>query len=217
MIELTRIDSDILRVIESYNEHYHSPSLEEVGKHVGLAKSNVHEHLEILKACGFVEIESGKSRTIRLLVTADGQRFKPNVFLIPLCGTITAGEPIPLPDSHAPLDWIEVARTAIADARAVFALRVHGDSMIDALVNDGDIVLLKNSRRVRDGDSVAVRILKDPTNPETTLKEFHREKDKIKLQPRNPTMNAKEYEPHEIEIMGIVIYVLSARQNRFDD
>ena len=217
MVELTRIDYDILRVIESYNEQYRSPSLEEIGKRVGLAKSNVHEHLEILKAQGFIDIQSGKSRTIRLLITADGPRFKPNVFLIPLYGTITAGEPIPLPDSRAPLDWIEVARTAIADARAVFALRVRGDSMIDALVNDGDIVLLKNSRRVRDGDSVAVRILKDPTNPETTLKEFHREKGEIKLQPRNPTMDARWYKPHEIEIMGIVIYVLSARQNRFDD
>jgi repressor LexA len=217
MAELTQVDRDILRIIESYNEQYRSPSLEEIGERVRLVKSNVHEHLDDLKERGYVEIESGKARTIRLLITADGQRFKPNVFSIPLYGTITAGEPIPLPDPRAPLDRIVVARTAISDARGVFALRVRGDSMIDALVHDGDIVLMKHSQNARDGDSVAVRILKDPTNPETTLKEFHREQGKIKLQPRNPTMEARSYEPHEIEIMGIVIYVLSARPHHFND
>jgi repressor LexA len=217
MEELTRIDRDILRVIESFSERSRNPSLEEIGKRVGLAKSNVHEHLADLQKRGYVKITSGKARTIQLLLTADGRRYKPNVHLIPLCGTITAGEPIPLPDARAPLDWIEVARAAIADADNVFALRVQGNSMIDALVHDGDIVLLRNSQNAHDGDSVAARILQDPTNPQTTLKEFHREKHEIRLQPRNPTMQAKWYKPRDIEIMGIVIYVLSARPHHLDD
>jgi repressor LexA len=216
--ELNQRDSDILRFLEQYwNEHYHSPSYEEIGTQVGLSKSNVAAHLNSLEAQGYVEIAHGASRANRLLRTANGYPFKPNIYSIPIYGYITAGEPIPLPESNTPLEWIDVARTAIHDAVGIFGLRVRGDSMIDALVNDGDIILLKQQEYAREGDSVAVRLLNDPTNLETTLKELHLKQDEIELRPRNPTLESKFYRPEEIEIIGVLIYVLSDRQNKYHD
>ena len=214
MDALNQRDHNILRFIERYwHKHYHSPSYQEIGEYVGLSKSNVSKHLEGLEARGYVEIDHGSSRAIRLLRTADGIRFKPNVHTIPLFGFITAGEPFPQPELSTPLEWIDVAWQTLPDARDVFALRVRGNSMVDALVNDGDIVLLRNCKTAQDGDSVAVRLKTDATNPESTLKEFYFEQNQIRLQPRNPTLQAKWYDPDEVEIVGIVIYVLSSRHN----
>lgn len=215
MNELTPLDRDILRFLERYsNKHNHSPSYEEIGKAVGLSKSNVHEHLEKLEARKWVEIRWGKSRTIRLLRTADGYPVAAGGFLIPIWGVITAGAPIPLPDPSAvPLDWMEITRAMIPNPENTFALLVRGTSMVDALINDNDIVVLRKQTTAQNGDLVAARLWKDPTNPETTLKRFYREGDQIVLKPENPQFAPIPAEPDEVEIQGKVIYVLRNTAN----
>jgi repressor LexA len=215
MKPLKRKDCSILDFIEEFwNKHMHSPTYDEIGASVELAKSGVSRHLRKLQKRGYLGLGDKVSRTITLYRTSNGRPFKLNVRFIPLMGTITAGEPIPFLDSTEPLDWIPVARDAFSDVRDVFALRVRGDSMIDALVNDGDTIFLKSAQSARDGDSVAVRILTDPTNPQTTLKEFYRRGKKIVLRPRNPMLKEKSYPANQIEIMGILISTQSDRRNK---
>jgi repressor LexA len=128
-------------------------------------------------------------------------------------GVIQAGEPIPIPSSDfnafTPEDSIEVAMSlmpAKEKGRDLFALKVQGESMIDAMVNDGDIVILKPTQDARNGDMVAVWL---SDRNETTLKFFFKEKDKYRLQPANPTMKPIYIDKNEsLEIKGKVVMVI---------
>jgi len=111
-------------------------------------------------------------------------------------------------DNAQPIDWVDVARAMLVDTEHVFALRVRGDSMIDALVNDGDTIMLKRHETAQNGELVAVRLKNDPTNLGTTLKRFYHRRNRVWLQPENPTLRAKAYKPSAIEIQGKVLCVI---------
>jgi repressor LexA len=200
-----------LRFIERYwNKEGISPSVEDIRAGIGMkSKDHVHRDLKSLEKRQYLRIKRGVSRGIILLKTTDGFSFTSNGFSIPVWGIITAGCPIPLPDpSLSPLDWIDITRAMIPDPENAFALRVRGSSMIDALINDGDIVVLRRQATAQNGDLVAARLWKDPTNSETTLKRFFREGDQILLKPENPAYQPIPAKPNEVEIQGKVIYVM---------
>ena len=132
---------------------------------------------------------------------------------VPVLGVIQAGEPIPIPASDfnpfTAEDTVDIATSLMPSkekGKDLFALHVQGDSMIDAMINDGDIVVLKPAQEARNGEMVAVWL---SDKNETTLKYFYKEKDGYRLQPANPTMKpimVKKNEP--LEIKGKVVMVI---------
>ena len=129
---------------------------------------------------------------------------------VPLVGRIFASEPVPMPDapsSFAPEEAISLTRDMIGDDDGdIFALEVRGDSMIDAMINDGDIVVMKRRIMAQNGDLVAIWLRDEE---ETTLKHFYLEEDgRVRLQPANPTMKPIYADPANVRVQGKVVLVL---------
>lgn len=212
---LTERQRGILRHIwESINERGYPPSIREIGEAVGISSTSVvNYNLERLKQEGLIERDRGYSRGLRL--SAEGELLfsspqERQVVPIPMLGVIVAGEPIPVPSSDFSLmgieETVELTRGIIGDPGNLFALRVQGDSMIDALIHDGDIVILRQAQQVENGEMAAVW-LRD--REETTLKRVYREGSRVRLQPANPTM-APIYvdDPSQVEVQGKVVMVI---------
>jgi repressor LexA len=207
----------ILDFIASYQrEHKHPPSIREIGEHCAISSTSVvNYYLDQLEKSGHLERDRKISRGMRLTGNTplgDMQR-------VPVLGVIQAGEPIPVPSSDFSLtadDSVEIATSlmpAKEKGKELFALKVQGDSMIDAMVNDGDIVILKPSQEARNGDMVAVWL---SDRNETTLKYFYKEKDGYRLQPANPTMKPIMIKKSEqVEIKGKVVMVIR-KMERFN-
>jgi len=202
----------ILAFVGRYgNEHGYPPTIREIAEAVKISSTSVVDyHLKALQKKGYLERDSSVSRGMRLTRPAMahlGISLSHSVS-IPVLGRIAAGEPIPLLDSDASAfegEWITLTRDILRDEDGIYALQVRGDSMIDALVNDGDIVIMKRPTDVRDGDMVAAWLKNEQ---ETTLKRVYREGNQVRLQPANPTM-APIYTPaSNVEIQGKVILVV---------
>lgn len=211
MKQLERHEIDILRFIERYQNRNGgvSPSYKEIGQAIGVpSKDHVSRDLHKLARLGYLLIQRGKARAIILLRTADGYPVRMGNYSIPVWGFISAGAPIPLPDQDSePMDWIDVPRSTITDSAGVFGVRVKGDSMIDALVNDGDTILIRQQQTAANDDLVAARLTTDPTHPLTTFKRFFRKGNDITLKPENPQLPEIPVPANQIEIQGIVVHV----------
>jgi repressor LexA len=184
------------------------PTIREIGEEVGISSTSVVKYnLDVLERKGFIERDRDISRGIRLAGEL-AQRANDTI-RIPLLGRIAAGTPIPVPEStFSPFGYeagIELTRDIVKDPTNIYALEVHGDSMIDALINDGDIVLMRHQRTVQNGELAAVW-LRD--KEETTLKRFYLEGSRVRLQPANPTMNPMYFPANNVEVMGKVICVI---------
>jgi repressor LexA len=133
---------------------------------------------------------------------------------VPLLGTIAAGKPIPVPNSdswvNVPQETLKLATDVVGNSDNIYALRVKGISMLDALINDGDIVIMEATQTTEDGEMVAVW-LKD--EQEVTLKRIYREAGRIRLQPANQQMEPIYTSPENVEIQGKVVAVIR-RLNR---
>ncbi len=201
----------ILNFIEDYQRKYkHPPSLREIGENCGISSTSVvNYYLDQLEKSGHIERDRKISRGLRVISqTPIGEMFR-----VPVLGRIVAGEPIPVPASDFNYfdaeESVEIATSLMPTrekGKELFALEVQGNSMIDAMVNDGDIVVMKPTEEAKNGDMVAVWL---PEKNETTLKYFYKEKDGFRLQPANPTMKpimVKKSEP--LEIKGKVVMVI---------
>ena len=169
--------------------------------------SVVDYHLNILERLGYIRRHSGVSRGIELLnrSTATGYSVP-----VPVVGQIAAGEPIPIPtadtwDITASSDTLDVPGDLISGKSSVYALKVKGLSMIDALINDGDIVLMQSASSVENGEMAAVWLRSEK---EVTLKKVYREPGRVRLQPANTQMEPIYTEPGNIDIQGKVIAVI---------
>ncbi len=202
----------ILSFIERFSgERGYPPTIREIGKEVGISSTSVVSYnLKKLAKDGFLDRQTEVSRGIRLSHEYQVRYAPPEgVRWVPMLGRITAGEPLEVPAADAAFadetDLIEVTRDMVSDDNGVFALRVDGLSMVDAMVNDGDIVVIKRQETARDGEMVAV-LLKD--RGETTLKRFYREGAKVRLQPANPYMDPIVVDAKNVQIQGRVLAVL---------
>lgn len=201
---------NILKFIRDFADaHGYPPSIREIGQSIGISSTSVvNYNLLKLEKEGRLARNPTISRGIRLsgpqpARSSDGDRFK-----VPLVGTIVASKPMPVPDdsfADIPQDMVELTRDIVRPQEGLFALRVKGDSMIDALVNDGDIVVMKKPSDVHNGDMVGVR-LKDRN--ETTLKRIYRERGRIRLQPANPRMKPIYVAASNLEVQGKVVAVI---------
>ncbi len=224
---LTEPQIKVLRVIEDYqNSNGFPPSIRDI-QDMGKFSSTsvVNYYLDQLETMGHIKRSGRVSRGIRLVrpfseISQTTSRAVQNVretvqqvLRIPVMGRIFASEPVPVPPSDfAYLDAetvVNVARSMLPAREKVeelFALEVNGDSMIDAMVNDGDIVIMKPARDVHNGDLVAIW-LRD--KDETTLKYFYLEDGKVRLQPANPTMKPIFIDdPSTVDIQGKIVMII---------
>jgi repressor LexA len=182
----------------------------EIGKAVGISSTSVvNYNLNILEKKEFIGRDRTVSRGIRLLGEASvAGGVLERMIRIPLLGRIAAGSPLPVPGSDFSLfggETVELARGILPEQEDLYALQVRGDSMIDALISDGDIVVMKHQQQASNGDMVAVW-LKD--REETTLKHFYLEGKNVRLQPANPTMQPIYVPAANVEVQGKVVMVI---------
>jgi len=201
------------RILEYLNDRANKgypPSIREIGEATAISSTSVVTYyLKQLEEWGYIERDAKFSRAVRL------RRSTPqNLIKIPILGPIAAGMPIQVPEAGETyigdeIDGVDVARSVLPSGEKgadLFALKVQGESMIDAMVNDGDIVIMKRTAQASNGDMVAIWL---PARDETTLKYFYKEKENYRLQPANPTMKPIMISKSEpLEIKGKVVMVI---------
>jgi len=205
----------ILEFLTEYvNENGYPPSIREIGGAAGISSTSVVSYnLERLEERGYISRDREVSRGLKL-ATAINTMAPEAVISVPLLGRIVAGEPIPVPDSDFPLmgdETIELTRDILGDPAGLYALQVEGNSMIDALVHDGDVVVMRHQQRVENGEMAAVWLKE---RGEMTLKRFYQEMDgRVRLQPANPTMSPIYVDdPRLVEVQGKVVMVVRQLQ-----
>jgi repressor LexA len=211
MKELSAKQRRILDFIREFiDEHDYPPSIRQIQEACDISSTSVVDYnLRILERNGYIRRDREVSRAIELLEPG-GRR--PRVISVPIVGTIAAGQPIPVPtadtwQSFDPEETLEVPPDMVSAGKNVYALRVKGNSMIDALVSDGDIVLMEPAPAARDGDMVAAWLKREQ---EATLKHLHREGSRVRLQPANQTMQPIYTEADNVEVQGRVIGAIRA-------
>jgi repressor LexA len=209
MTQLDDHGARIIAFIERYQQVNHvSPSYEEIGVAVGIpSKDHVSRDLNRLKKQGYLSFTPRVGRSIVLLKNSRSRNGNGDGTIpLPIVGTIQAQRPIPQTEAQIPpLDWVTIGRELVEDDREAYVLRVQGDSMIDALVNDGDLVVLKPRQVAQNGEMVAVWV--KPTQA-MSLKYYYRENGHVRLQPANPSLQPQFVKPHELEIQGQVLAIV---------
>jgi len=193
----------ILEFIAQYmEEHDRPPTNREIGQAVGISSTgHVDYHLSVLAKKGYIVREANTSRGLRLTSAAEGHARR-RVHTVPVVGRIAAGAPIEAISD--PNDVIELSDDfATEDA---YALRVRGKSMIEDLIDDGDLVIVRPAQTANNGD-VVVALLTNGASEygEATLKRYFRERDRVRLQPANREMEPIYVSPEEVRIQGKVI------------
>ena len=192
-------------LVEYVDQHGYPPTVREIGEEVGLASpSTVHAHLANLERAGLLRRDPTKPRALELIgrerrepaPQADEQR---DVARLPLVGEIAAGGPM-LAEEH-----IEEYMVMPASTKGDFLLRVKGESMIDAGILDGDLVIVQRAQDARNGEIVVALAGDDESADEATVKTFYREQGRVRLQPENETMEPI-YAQH-VQILGRVVGV----------
>jgi repressor LexA len=184
------------------------PSIRDIQEGCDISSTSVVDYnLKALERMGLIHRDREISRAIELL---DGTGRRPRTLAVPLLGLIAAGEPIPVPSAEtwSSADYsesVEVTEEMTRGKENVFALKVRGTSMIDALVNDGDIVLMEAADTAEDGEMVAVWLKKEQ---ETTLKKLYREGERVRLQPANEALAPIQTDADNVEVQGKVIYAM---------
>jgi repressor LexA len=210
--KLSERQKGIIEYIKTFQrDSGYPPTIRQIGEAVGISSTSVvNYNLNKLEKDGYLTRDLKVSRGLRLVETVEAAaEVLGNVVRVPLVGRIAAGQPIAIPnapESVAPDDALEITRSLVKDPpENLFALQVRGDSMIDAMVNDGDIVVMKKQENARNGEMVAVWLA---DKEETTLKHFYLENGRVRLQPANPTMQPIYADPKNVRIQGKVVLVV---------
>ncbi len=196
MVELTQKEKEIYQYItECLEKNGYAPSVRDICGAIGIkSTSSVHEYLRRLETKGYIKKSSGKSRALSI----DGDKRADSVRMerVPILGRVTAGQPILAVENYE--GYVDFPSSMARGKANLFALRVMGESMIEAGILDGDIVVVESKRYPDDGEIVVAMI-----DDEATVKRFFRESDKIRLQPANHTM--QPIYSREVTILGKVI------------
>ncbi len=210
----------ILQFIYEYIQEYsRPPTVRDIQRGVGLSSTAVvKHHLDRLHREGYIDRESRASRGLRLTekalawlaetgVIPSAEMWRPaRTVRIPIAGYIVAGAPVTAyPTMDEDVDTLELTRDLIPETDRVYALHVRGDSMVDASVHDGDLVILRQQEDANNGDMVAVWLEDDQ---ETTLKYFYREGRNVRLQPANPAYEPIIKPADVVRVQGKVIAII---------
>src|SRR5246127_1507112 len=196
--ELTARQREIWSFVLDYSDrHGYPPTVREIGEAVGLASpSTVHAHLANLERAGLLRRDPTKPRALELMGREESTATMPK---LPLLGQIAAGSPL-LADENVE-DSVAVPETLRGD----FVLRVRGDSMIEAGILDGDLVVVRRAQDARNGEIVVALAGDDESADEATVKTFYRERGRGRLQPENSALEPI-YADH-VSILGRVVGV----------
>jgi len=201
---LTTRQQEIWQFLAEYvDEHGYPPTVREIGEAVGLASpSTVHAHLANLERAGLIRRDPTKPRAIELVGRRRAEAPAPYAMstpLLPLLGSIAAGDPLLAEEAVEE----KIAVPEPLGRNADFLLRVKGESMIEAGILDGDIVVVRRQDVAQGGDIVVALVGDDESADEATVKTFHREKDgRIRLQPENSAL--EPLYPEHVQILGKV-------------
>ncbi len=203
---LTARQQEIWNFLVAYvDRHGYPPTVREIGEHVGLASpSTVHAHLANLERAGLLRRDPTKPRALELI---GRERREPepargdqgDVARLPLVGEIAAGGPLLAEQA------IEEYVPLPASTKGDFLLRVKGESMLDAGILDGDLVIVQRAQDARNGEIVVALAGDDESADEATVKTFYRERGRVRLQPENASMEPI-YAEH-VQILGRVVGV----------
>ncbi len=201
MVKVSKRQQDILNFIkDEVRTKGYPPSVREIGLAVGLASSStVHGHLERLESKGLIRRDPTKPRAIEILDLDHSAKPSTNVVNIPIVGKVTAGLPITAIENVE--DYFPLPERFVPSDENVFMLEIMGESMIEAGILNGDYVIVKQQSTASNGEIIVAMTEDD----EATVKRFFKEKDYIRLQPENSTM-----EPiilRNVTILGKVIGV----------
>jgi len=217
---LSQRRQEILAFIYTYtHQNGRPPTVRDIQRSLGMSStSQVKYHLDRLTRDGYIARSPASSRGLRLLekgldrlqemgiALVEQSPFGSYVMRIPIAGYIVAGEPVAAyPTNDADVDTVDLTRDLIRDVENVYALRVRGDSMVDASVHDGDLVILRQTQTAENGDMVAVWL---EDSEETTLKYFYREGRNVRLQPANPAYEPIIKPANVVRIQGKVITII---------
>jgi repressor LexA len=217
--KLSERQRNILRFIDRYiADNGFPPTIRDIGEATHIASTSVvNYNLNKLVQAGYLERAASQSRGLRLVAPIPNSKRKnivtrmPDPLRVQHIGQIAAGQPVAVPSdighSPDPDTAVEVTPAMLGglDVSEVFALTVRGDSMIDAMIQDGDIIILRGITTARNGDMVAVWL---ESRGETTLKYYHNEGERIRLQPAHPSMDPIFVDPADCKIQGKVVSVI---------
>jgi repressor LexA len=203
----TRLSPRQERIIQFIREfrarHGYPPTVREIGAAAGISSTSVVDYnLNILEKAGIIKRDREISRGIDLLGEAGEMQ---SAFSVPIVGQIAAGQPIEALEGTVET----LALSAELAPEGAYALRVKGRSMIDDLIDDGDLVIVKPQPTAENGE-IVVALIRDESNPEgsATLKRLYRESGRVRLQPRNPDMAPIYVSPEHLTIQGKVVSVI---------
>jgi len=207
MRALSERQRQILRFIARFQQqHGYPPTVREIGREVGISSTSVVDYnLRVLEGRGYLRRDREVSRGLELTaVVADYFSARGSV-RVPILGRIAAGEPIEALQGHP--EEIELPRQLCG--QGCYALKVKGRSMIEDLIDDGDLVVVRPQESADDGE-IVVALLTDGPTPEgrATLKRLYRERDCIRLQPANSAMEPIRVDPSEVRVQGKVVAVI---------
>jgi repressor LexA len=190
-------------ISRSIEKRGYPPTLREIGEHMGIRSTNgVNDHLKALEKKGYLEREDLKSRALRP-ISLEGAGPTGQMVEVPILGRVAAGEPI-LAIEQAE-DTVKVDRFFLGNNREVFALKIKGDSMIEAGIYDGDYIFVKKQLQANRGDIVVAMI-----NDEATVKYFHPDGDQIEFRPANSAMKpiiVRKRDFKSVNLIGLVVGV----------
>jgi repressor LexA len=194
-LNLTKRQQEIFDFIKRYSaQHGYPPTVRDIGKAIGLTSSStVHTHLSNLEKLGLIRRDPTKPRALELLVDKAKQVVGPSG--VPVVGRVAAGQPLLAEENIE--DYVELPPIAGGDS-SEFVLRVHGDSMKDAGIFDGDHVAVHKQDTAEDGEIVVALV-----GEEATVKRFYKESDHVRLEPENEAMEA--IRTRDVQILGRVV------------
>jgi repressor LexA len=196
-------------IATTVRESGYPPSVREIAAAVGLASTSaVHHHLSALERDGLLERDATQSRALRLTPSAMlsagatetlTRATEAGAHAIPVIGEIAAGGPI---EAYQEATETITVPDLINTPAGTYVLRVRGDSMVDAHIMDGDLVVIREQQTARDGDIVVAQVEENAV----TLKRFFKERDRVRLQPANETYEPQFYE--DVRIQGKLVGVI---------
>jgi repressor LexA len=197
----------ILSFINEYmEEHGYPPSIREIGAAAGISSTSVVDYnLRVLERDGYLRRDREISRGLGLSELAGGRAARPRLVRVPLVGRIAAGEPIEALEGEQ--DALELSADLAADG--CYALRVKGRSMIEDLIDDGDLVVVRPQETAENGEIVVALLLNQGGGGgAATLKRIYRERGQIRLQPANSEMQPIYVEPAQLRVQGKVVALI---------
>lgn len=196
MKEITERQKEILNFIADYQEdNSYPPTVREIGDHFGVSIRAVQDHIIALQKKGYISQTQKKSRSIKVLI--DSRKPESSVFVnkVPLIGTIAAGKPLLCEENYE--GYVTLTEPFIRPGKSYFALRVRGQSMINAGILEGDLAVVEQASDAIDGQ-IVVAVVDDAI----TLKRYFKESSRIRLQPENPAFHPIYCQ--DVRIVGIL-------------